>query len=621
LAAPAAPAVALAAGDVAGWFAAASRYLNRRRLECAEHGVAHTGKLARSIVLDLALWRATGQSEYLRLAVERARYVVARLAPDPDHGGYVYLPGRLDPRNCSTSAIDSGECTDALSRLLAGATADAFPPGERCAIEQAVERNAETYLRQAVIEKEITNQRLWGAMGLASAQRVMPRPAWRDALRLAVARSCAEQGPDGSWPYHPDPAAYGVHAGAADTTVYYHSRCLAFLFHIGDAVPELDEGGSITRSLERGLAFLAAVIAPDGLKPLALEGKRWFWDGSYEAGSNAYDVYALLRGAARFQRGEWRALALRCWRRLAAHQDADGGITACRDPGVADFVCRDFHTADLAWPAQVMELLGGTEEEPAPAETGAHLAGAGIVRLQSRDAVAIIRTGKAPRNTLFGGAIGGGALAYAGGGGDWRNRIAVAREGALVEANFLVAPRHPRQGEAVRRFWRDNPPWREGRQWLFVVRLLLRRGRLRAAASRLWRGYLQPFGASLSDAAASHWALSSEVTLEPHGARILSRPARPDGSVPDWLDGATVTRAYALRGRGCLVSDRLDVAAPSGAPMPVTAVGRVAYLLPSGAQEAAVDCSEPVRRRGRGGRLVEVWPSRLPFWLQVSYRL
>ncbi len=89
------------AGTAAAFFARASDYLHRPSRVCPRHHVIHTGKLARAIPLDLALLRATGQTAYARRAAEQARFVVSQLARDPEHGGWIYLPGRFDPRNCS----------------------------------------------------------------------------------------------------------------------------------------------------------------------------------------------------------------------------------------------------------------------------------------------------------------------------------------------------------------------------------------------------------------------------------------------------------------------------------------------------------------------------------------
>ncbi|HEX2186542.1 MAG TPA: hypothetical protein VHN78_13660, partial [Chloroflexota bacterium] len=135
-----------AAPTVVAWFEAAASYLNRARPACPQHGVRHTAKLARSIVLDLALLDATGEARHWERAVRRADDTTSRLAPDPDHGGLIYFPGRLDPRNCSNSIIDSGECTDAVARLLLHPRADTLDAGRRASFTAAVEQNAETYL-------------------------------------------------------------------------------------------------------------------------------------------------------------------------------------------------------------------------------------------------------------------------------------------------------------------------------------------------------------------------------------------------------------------------------------------------------------------------------------------
>ena len=66
-------------------------------------------------------------------------------------------------------------------------------------------------------------------MGLATAARWRPVPDWTDAVRLALERALDEQRADGSWGYEPRRSEHGGHPGAADLTVYYHGRCLAFL--------------------------------------------------------------------------------------------------------------------------------------------------------------------------------------------------------------------------------------------------------------------------------------------------------------------------------------------------------------------------------------------------------
>lgn len=636
--------------SVISWFASASRFLNRATFQCEAHHVQHTGKLARSIVLDLQLSWVTQNPAYWQQAVRRARHVSSRLAPDPEHGGFIYMPGRFDPRNCSNSVIDSGECTDALARLLLDERAAGLTNADRTSFWSAVEQNAETYLRHAVVEKEIVNQRLWGAMGLASAYRIEPRASWTEALQQSLARSIAEQRPDGSWGYQRDAARHGSYAGAADLTVYYHSRCLTFLLHVLDCLPESTIHGHTAAAVRRGLDFLAAVITPDGLKPLALEGKRWFWDGTYEAGSNAYDIYALLRGAERYGVRAWQGLAARCWDQLARHQSLDGGLQACAERRANDFVCRDFHTADLAWPAQVMRQLpapgkgadrqrnapgderrkrgderGETKDEEPGTGSAVHHADAGILRLEAEGVVALLRTSKQPGNTLYGGACGGGALVYVAQATNGANRLSIDREATLVEGSVTLYPARARRGDAIRRFWRDNPPGREGRQWLFVARLLVAQHRPVAAGSRLWRGYLRPLVQALRDPAASQWALAAEVAYGDGWARARCWPSRRDGSVPGWAARVSVTHEYWLeRGVVCVAALILGTAHDEGRSAQTPAegeIGRVVYRLPPTVGGTCVESSAPVRRLGPAGSCVELQPPGGPFSLRVTYQV
>jgi hypothetical protein len=617
-------------GTPLGFFAAAAGYLGRPDPVCPVHGVRHTGKLARLIVLDLALLDATGDPRYWEEARLRAEEVAAQLAPDPEHGSLIYLPGRLDPRNCSNSAIDSGECTDALARLLSHPRAESLPEAERRPLEETVAGNAATYLAEKVTATAITNQRLWGAMGLATAARWRPVPDWTDAVRLALESALDEQRADGSWGYEPRASEHGGHPGAADLTVYYHGRCLAFLLHILDCLPALD-GPRPESALRRGLEFLAAVTTPDGRKPLALEGKRWFWVSQGEAGSNAYDVYALLRGADRFGVDAWRRLAARSWASLVGRQAPDGSIVAGDSARTPDFVCPTFHTADTAWAAQVLDDLGALQDialdegaETPPGLRVRHFADAGVVRLENERTVALLRTAKQPRNTQWGGAAGGGTVVYVGDTATGVDRLRFEREAPEGVASFTLYPARPRDRRRLaplvrlQRIRRSDRPGREGRQWLFVARLLLAQGRPGAAWQRLWGGYLSPLRRALADPAATHWATRAALEVLPDGRlRIAGQPARPAGDVPDWASGVTLSREVALEGAEVHLTDRLadEEAGATGAPT----VALVVYLLPEQAKDVRIAASDGVRRGGRGGRRLEMRPAGRAFFLRVAY--
>lgn len=559
-------------------------------------------------MLDLALLDHTADELHWERAVARAQWVGDRLAPDPEHGALIFHPGRLDPRNCSTSAIDSGECTDALVRLLQHERAALLLSKTRDRLHDAVERNAETYLRTAVLEKGITNQRLWAAMGLASAWSLLQRPAWRSALERSIQLALNEQRADGSWGYQPNAVIEGAHPGAADLTVYYHSRCLAFLMHIEARVPEV-RGHGLREAIERGLKFLWIVMTPDGLKPLSLEGKRWFWAGSYEAGSAAYDAFALLRGASAFGADGLHERGLAAWRQLARHQRSDGAIVACLEPGNSDFVCPDFHTADLAWTAQVLHEL----PDPHTSRVSAHAAvrvsnapDAGIIRIDGVDRNMLVRTSKLPANTHFGGAVGGGALAAVVDG----SGVRLLRPS---DGRCTVVPRRSvsRALGGLRRFLRANRPRREGSQLLFAARLLVQQGRILAAGRRLWQGWFGPMVTALQDIASPDWAIVCDRVGSTGEVVLRGRVSRHDGTVPGWAANLTVDRRYHVDASGAHVRLQLTGTAPDAA--------YIRYLLPEAARSVQVE-SEGLEVT-HSARLVTARPTNAALRLDVTYLL
>jgi hypothetical protein len=252
-----------------------------------------------------------------------------------------------------------------------------------------------------------------------------------------------------------------------------------------------------------------------------------------------------------------------------------------------------------------------------PSGTRRFFRAAGVLRLESEALVALLRTSKLGRNTLFGGPVGGGSLVYLADRAGGANRLRVDRESPVVEGNFTLYPARAQRRAALIRYFGLNPPGREGRQWLFVARLLLARRRPLAAATRFWRGYLQPLARSLGDPVASHWAIASDVNLEDESVRIACRPARADGSVPRWASAVAVTRAYDLPGDRLHVSESVRCEDRSG-PSPI---GRVLYLLPRAARDVQFESSERVGRRGTGGRRLELRPTRGEFWLRVTYNM
>ena len=565
---------------------------------CPEHGVDHTGKTARGIVINCALHAHTNQDRYLDRAVATARRVVARLAPDSGAGGaWVFFPGLHDHRNNSTNIIDAGECVDALATLLLHAV-DELSATDRDAIEQALRLCCDTYLLTNVIDKPVVNQRLWGAMGLAAASAALDEPAWARAVLDSVARSLAEMRSDGSFAYVRDAALLGEGEGIADLTVYYHSRCVAFARY---ALRHIDAEASFEDRLRDGADFLAFVLRPDGVMPLGLEGKRWFWDADAEVGSAPYGAYVLASDG----RDSLLPLAGRVAAQSAAALGEGGLIDATQ--GAPAFVCRVMHTADLAWLARAhaaAELDDLPSNPPAAGRSAPSVAeDAGVARLEAPRVCALVRTSKRPSDRLVGGRVGGGGLIYVGNARDgWRNRLRYRPEPAVPEGAWEVAPESTRRPlPDVRRLLAP----RESRFLLHIARTHLRAGRSRYALGLLWRNFGPPSWRASRRWLSSH-ALEGRTEATDDALTVASGVARADGRA---LVGVRTRRTYNLAAGEIAVSDQIETS---------VLVPGLRYWLPAAGRELQVEADAPWRR---AGNVIEFGAQEAGATVCVRYRI
>ena len=566
----------------AAWvLATASKAFERLRnshgyTRCPEHRVDHTGKTARSIVINCALHAQTDQQRYLERAIAAARRVVARLAPDPAAGGaWVFYPGLHDPRNNSTNIIDAGECVDALASLLLHA-GDDLASEDRRSIEQAIQLCCDTYLLTNVIDKPVVNQRLWGAMGLAAAAAALDEPNWARAVQDSVAGSLAEMRSDGSFAYVRDSELLGEGVGISDLTVYYHSRCVAFaryaLRQIGAEAPFEDR-------LRDGADFLAFVLRPDGVIPLGLEGKRWFWDADAEVGSAPYGAYVLAADG----REALVPLAGRVAAQSAAALGEGGMIDATQDAPA--FVCRYMHTADLAWLARAhaaAELDDMPSNSPAAGRAAQSVApNAGVARLESPRVCALVRTHKRPSDRLVGGRIGGGGLVYVGNArSGWRNQLRFRSEPDIPEGTWDVTP-----GDSPKTLpdWRQVLARRESRFLLHIARSHLRARRWLYAIRFVWRRFGPPSWMASRRWLSSH-ALEGQPAVGNNELTVESGVARCDGRA---MAGVRSRRTYRVDATAIAVTDQLESS---------ERLSGVRYWLPAAARKLQVHADSPWRQ-------------------------
>ena len=588
----------------AAWvLAAASEAFERLRdahgyTRCPEHRVDHTGKSARSIVINCALHAHTNQDRYLTRAVGTARRVVARLAPDPGAGGaWVFFPGLHDPRNNSTNIIDAGECVDALASLLLHA-GDVLAAGDRGSIEQAIRLCCDSYLLANVIDKPVVNQRLWGAMGLAAASAVLDEPQWARAVQDSVAGSLGEMRSDGSFAYVRDAALLGESEGIADLTVYYHSRCVAFARY---ALRHIGAEASFKDRLRGGADFLALVLRPDGVLPLGFEGKRWFWDADAEIGSAPYGAYALA--------ADGRDALLPLAGRVAAQSAAalgEGGLVDATK-GEPAFVCQVMHTADLAWLARAHTTadLDDLPSNPPAAGRGAPAVApdAGVARLESPRVLALVRTHKRPSDRLVGGRIGGGGLVYVGNAKNgWRNQLRFRSEPAVPEGTWEVTPQSERLAPPA---WRQVLALRESRFLLHIARSHLLAGRRRYALKLLWRRFGPPMWLASRRLLSSH-AVDGRTEVTDDELTVESGVAHVDGL---GLAGVQTRRTYRAEGAEVLVRDRLVASTP---------LSSARYRLPTAARKLQIHADGPWRQ---GRDVVDFGALTVGVTVRVEYRI
>ena len=567
-------------------------------LVCSEHGIDHTGRSARSVIIDCFLYATTGDPQYLSRAESRAVTIANRLTQDPDHGTWIYHPGRLHPANNSNNVIDSGECTDALSTLILRFGNEIAPDLRGLALE-AITRNCQSYLLNAVVSKEVTNQRLWGAAGLAAAFSLTGKSSWKATVVESVERSIDDQNPDGSFPYHPCPSRFGIHEGAAGVSVYYQSRVLAFAAYALSLCGELE---TFRLPLQAGLDFLRATSTPSGYKPLAVESKRWFWAGDMEAGSHPYDIYALA--ALGKNEGIHDEISVKC-ARLLETQDDDGAFRGVPtgDPG---FLCRHFHTADVAWLARACEI---TDIQPDFAN-GALPAGdpvrlfpnAGLIRMQTPDTCALIAARPEPRNLLWGAAADHGEVVYLGRRRrGWQNEAIEAGSGG----EGWSSSERLRVQDSLGAILRTNRLDRDLRFRLHVARSIWRSGRRLRAVIQLASDTRQLITDALGPRFGSGFWRDWQATKSPNSATLVGGMANMEGNT---LEGVTIRRDYEINEQGLGVVETLESESP---------IADLSYSPPEGTESLDVESTwEWSASRGR----LRIQADHGPGTISVSYQ-
>lgn len=379
-------------------------------LICPKHKIEHTGKNVYSIIVDVKLFKLTQDEKYFDRAKKRALRTVKNLVKDPDFNNpWIFWPGRLDGRNMSNSVIDSGACSDSLSYFY-NECENLLSKDEKDVIKDAIYKNCDTYLKQACVGKEITNQRLWGATGIANAYTIFKEESWKEAVINSIELSLSEMLGDGTFPYHSKYKEYKIDKGIYDTTPFYHSRHVAFIYYALEKI-NIDVG-KYKNDLIKATDLLIGMYQEDGIKNINLEIKRWYFLSDYEVVSNSYDIYAFVKTYNVTKNDIYLEYAYRSFDKLLSHQFNDGGVST--HLGHQDnFQCRIFWTANCTWLAKVYDDLISLKEITRNPSIK-YYKDSDILKFRNNDYACTIRGSKRSQNVAWGPRIGGGSLLYFG---------------------------------------------------------------------------------------------------------------------------------------------------------------------------------------------------------------
>lgn len=525
---------------------------------CPEHKVEHTGKNAGAIVMACELLRLdpTRDREFLiDLAVGQARRLCANLVCEDNSVCHTFRPGRHDPFNCSNSVIDGGACSDALSHIVL-ALGPELDPADRERFRAASLLHARSYLRYAVLDKGIPAQRAWGLTGLAGAWALEHDDLLSDAAIEAVGVLEGIQHSDGSYPYHPREWG-GQHPGSADVSAFYQSRVTGFVMFALERMGRDPRAALFAAPLVRGLDFLAALQAPDGVKCGLVEAKPWYWGAEYEVASHPFDVYALAAGFRCFGREVHARAAVRAFRAWSAHLTAEGEPQSHRAAGgrSQSYQCPVFWAGHAMWMARALEDLeraAQVPDEPAR-KTGAidlrttWFPDAQLGRIEDGAVIAWVRGARPGVNVHHGSPTGAGLVRV------WSKAKCAD---VLDKGHLRGAPEGEWSADvgsfAPRRGWRANRD--ELRFAFWLARVAWRRGRFLAAlttpfdvAGRSLLGYA-------SKRASSGFDLDASVEVAVDGVTMRSALAHRDGAR---VEGAALERSYTVDGEGLAVDERI----------------------------------------------------------------
>ncbi|MFQ5456380.1 MAG: hypothetical protein ACE5EA_09300 [Nitrospirota bacterium] len=567
-----------------------SSYLDRLTnrdgiLLCPYHHLEHTGKNVYSSVIDMRLYEITGDESYIHKAKERCLRTLETIYKNPDGQVWVFYPGMFDGRNLSDNVIDCGACVDAISSFYLQYK-EGLSPGESDRFLDIIYKVSDSYLKEVVIKKPVTNRRLWGGTGLSAAYKIFKESVWRNALECSIEKSVKEQNGDGGFPYH-----YQFDfPGKNDVSPYYHSRHLSFIYYIlGNIDPDNQILESIKDKMIKGADYLIAMINPNGIKEMNLEIKRYYWNPYYEIASNTFDIYDLVKTYELTNNPEYLEYARIGFEQILRHQNEDGGVIGSIYNN-EDFKCRIFVNAQMAWLCRVIDKI--PDEPVYKVNQGANkkwqvFHDSGLCRYRDEEMSVLFRYKKKPFNITWGSLIGGGSVIYFGTKrNNWENSIKPLNDSERSNGNFIFLINRFDLINGLKRFLKDNR-WADIYFRLALSRIVFKTGSYINGILYPFRTILLPFFYYLNEKYTTQWAMDSMAEVNGSLVKFRSPAARQDGMV--W-NRAIVERVYRINQDSLEIREKAEVTQKCSA---------IVYILQKNASELDIetDLRYKIRKR------------------------
>lgn len=533
---------------------------------CSKHKTPHVSKVASGILINAFLYQETQDSVYKKQAEDQILWTINYMGDSIET--YLARAAKNRAKNLSSNAIDIGTLVFVFSKIV-NEYSQYFSFELISQLRTHLIAFADGYLKDSIYYKKHVNQRLWGAYGLAHAYNVVRNEAWKKVVISTVRDCLKEMKDDGCFVYYDRAKELGHFPGADELSPNYQSRNIFFAARALELVNSLD--AELLDRLQKSVNCLLALCQPNGVKPLNLETKRWYFLSSYDISSNSFDVAALLTMYRHTGDVRLKQMAEKSFAQMKSHQA--GRLLPHKDK-VQNFICDSFVNAHTVYVLDCFEDSPGpgfNEVSSPKSDPLQILSTTQLVNYSGENYACILRGQKKSTAALWGPMVGGGSIVYFGRNDTGFSDAFISEPAVQRAGNFIVS-------SGLSTFQKNYFKKREIRAVINYVLIELKNLNLREAFYRL---YL--YGQFIYNSTffyASQFYTSPIMTADKEKRQVTFETglAKLDGTI---LEGINLTRSYWFSSEKLHVAEHLTVSRKE----PIS----FKYILPKKAEEIKID--------------------------------